>query len=53
MNFTLPYVVASLIVGVCGINRKLGFWGYFFSSLVLTPAVGIILVACSDRRKDI
>ena len=39
---------ASLLIGLLGINRKMGFWGYFFSSLLLTPLIGILLLLVSD-----
>jgi hypothetical protein len=39
---------ASLIIGLLGVNRKMGFWGYFFSSLLLTPLIGILLLLVSD-----
>jgi len=44
------YVLASTLVALWGINRKFGFWGYFFGSLLLTPFVGVILVCASDER---
>ena len=40
----------SIIVGLLGKNRKFGFWGYFFASLLLTPILGIILVLASDKK---
>ncbi len=39
---------ASLIIGLLGINRKMGFWGYFFSSLLLTPLMGVLLLLVSE-----
>jgi len=45
------YIVAALLVASLGIDRKFGFWGYFFGSLALTPLVGVILVLASDPRK--
>ncbi|MCF7986891.1 MAG: hypothetical protein K9L60_04920 [Methylovulum sp.] len=48
----LIYVAACFIIACFGINRKLGFWGYFFGSLFLTPFVGVILVAASGRNKN-
>lgn len=33
-----------------GINRKMGFWGYFFGSILMTPLIGVVLVLASDRR---
>lgn len=47
----IAYVVASFIIGLLGIKRKLGFWGYFFGSLFLTPFVGIILVLASGKKE--
>ena len=43
------YVVVSFIIACLGIKRRLGFWGYFFGSLFLTPFVGIILVLASGK----
>jgi uncharacterized membrane protein len=47
----LVYVVASFVIALFGIGRRLGFWGYFFGSLFLTPFVGVILVASSGRSE--
>lgn len=52
MNWLATYIVICLLVGISGMNRKLGFWGYFFASFALTPVIGILLVVCSDRRKE-
>jgi hypothetical protein len=30
----------------------MGFWGYFFASLVLTPLVGALLVLVSKKREE-
>lgn len=43
--------IGSLIVGLLGMNRKMGFWGYFFGSLLLTPLIGLLLVLVSDKRQ--
>ncbi len=45
------WILSSLIVAVIGMNRKFGFWGYFFASILLTPAIGLILVLASDVNK--
>ncbi len=42
------YIIASLGVANYGKNRKFGYWGYFFASLLLTPLIGILLVISSD-----
>jgi len=51
MHFAI-YITICLFIGLLGANRKFGFWGYFFGSIVLTPLIGIILIFASDRRKS-
>jgi hypothetical protein len=46
------YFAVSLIIGLLGMHRKFGFWGYFFGSLLLTPLIGILLVISSDSRQN-
>jgi len=47
------HIGLSFFIALLGMNRKLGFWGYFFGSLLLTPIIGILLVLASDpRRRD-
>jgi len=45
------YLVACFLVGIFGINKKFGFWGYFFGSLLLSPLVGVILLFASDSKR--
>ncbi|MDR0952131.1 MAG: hypothetical protein LBM18_04335 [Oscillospiraceae bacterium] len=42
----------SFVVAYLGRNRWMGFWGYFFASLVLTPLVGALLVLVSKKREE-
>ncbi|MDP6681455.1 MAG: hypothetical protein QF876_00430 [Desulfobacterales bacterium] len=52
----LPYLIyigLSLSIGILGIHRKFGFWGYFFASLVLTPIIGLILLLASGKREAV
>lgn len=51
LRLLLVYAVICLIIGLFGINRKLGFWAYFFASLALTPLIGVLLLFASDKRK--
>lgn len=41
-------VGGSIGVAFFGTNRKFGFWGYFFASMLLTPLIGLLLVISSD-----
>jgi len=43
-------IILSVLLGIMGRNRKMGFWGYFFASIVLTPIIGLLLVLVSDPR---
>jgi len=49
-NILLFNFFASFFIALFGINRKMGFWGYFFSSLLLTPLIGVLLVLVSDPK---
>ena len=44
-------LVLSLLIGLVGINSRLGFWGNFFASILLTPVVGLLLVIASSNKK--
>lgn len=46
----LLHILLSIVVGFVGINRKFGFWGYFFASLALTPFIGLLMVFASSKR---
>ena len=44
--------VLSLLVGLLGMNSRLGFWGNFFASILLTPLVGLLLVIASSSKHN-
>lgn len=48
----LSWLALSILVGAFGRHRTMGFWGYFFASLVLTPVIGLLLVLVSGRREE-
>lgn len=50
MTIPILIFVASVVIGLMGRNRKMGFWGYFFGSLLLTPVIGLLLVLASDAK---
>jgi hypothetical protein len=41
-------LLASLLIAVLGRNRRFGFWGYFFASILLTPLIGLLLYLATD-----
>jgi len=46
----VAYIAACLFIALLGVNRRFGFWGYFFASVLLTPLIGIILIAASSKN---
>ncbi len=48
--YFLYYLLICLVTAAIGYNRKLGFWGYFFASILLTPLIGLLLVIVSSKN---
>lgn len=48
--YVLPilYFLGSLLVAVIGRQRKWGFWGYFWASLLMSPILGALFVLAGD-----
>jgi len=49
----VAYIVMALLMALLGRRRKLGSWGYFFASILLTPVIGFLLVLASDPRRRV
>jgi hypothetical protein len=47
MEFFLGWIAFSFVVGFVGTGRKIGFWGAFFLSLILSPVLGLIITLTS------
>jgi len=48
-------VLLASLLGYLGKDRKFGFWGNFFVSLILTPIVGVIVLlaqGCCNSKSD-
>jgi hypothetical protein len=45
------WVIGSLIVAFGGARYRFGFWGYLFASLLLTPLMGVLLLAAAVPPK--
>jgi len=50
LKIATVYLVLCVTLGLLGRRRKLGGWGYFFGSIVLTPVIGLLLLMASDPR---
>jgi hypothetical protein len=41
---TLVFFAAVVVLSFLGTTRRLGFWGTFFASILLTPVGGLLLL---------
>ncbi len=51
---SIIYVVFCLLTGVCGIDRRMGFFGTFLLALLTTPLVvlPLLLLTGPNRRVE-
>ena len=42
VELLIPYLALCVLAGVLGRNRRIGFWGFFFSSIIFTPFVDLM-----------
>jgi fumarate reductase subunit C len=46
------WMLGSFIVGLFCIHRKLGFWGGFFFSVLLSPIIMILILMMTRQSTD-
>jgi hypothetical protein len=44
----VAYIALAIFVAWLGRDRKFGYWGYLFGSLLLTPVIGLLLYLATD-----
>lgn len=49
----LAYLGLCLAVAALGKNRKWGFWGYLWSSILLSPLLGLLFLLASDPKPSL
>jgi len=52
MDIFIGWVIFSFVLGMLGSGRKIGFFGAFFLSLLLSPIIGLIFVLVSKNEED-
>lgn len=50
-EFVAAYLALCLVAGVCGRHRRIGFWGFFFSSILFTPLIGLLYLYLAAPRR--
>ena len=51
LQFLIAYLVLSLVAAILGRNRRIGFWGFFFCSILFTPFVSLLFLYFASPRK--
>jgi len=51
MKIFAIWIVAAMLIGIAGKNKKFGFAGHFLISLFLTPFVGLLVLLASDALR--
>jgi len=49
--FASLYLLLCLLAGILGRNRRIGFWGFFFSSIIFTPFISLLFLYFAATRK--
>ncbi len=52
LEFLLPYLALSLAAAIAGRKRRIGFWGFFFSSIIFTPFVSLLFLYCATPQRS-
>jgi hypothetical protein len=50
-EFALFYLGLCFVAGIAGRNRRIGFWGFFFCSILLTPFISLLFLYFATPRK--
>ncbi len=51
LELALLYLALCLVAGTLGRNRRMGFWGFLFGSICLTPIITLLFLYCAAPRK--
>ena len=50
-ELVLAYLALCLVAGVAGRNRRIGFWGFLFCSVVFTPIISLLFLYFAAPRR--
>jgi len=45
------YLAMSFLAAIAGRHRRIGFWGFFFCSIVFTPVISLLFLYFASPRK--
>lgn len=52
LNLTILYLALCVAAGILGRDRRMGFWGFLFSSICFTPIITLLFLYCAAPRKS-
>ena len=52
MEIAFGWILFSVLIGLLGQNRKIGFWGAFLFSLILSPIIGLLITIFSNSAQS-
>jgi hypothetical protein len=47
----LVYLALCLVAGIVGRNRRIGFWGFLFCSVLFTPVISLLFLYFATPRR--
>lgn len=50
-ELVLVYLGLCLLAGIVGRDRRIGFWGFLFCSMVFTPVISLLFLYIATPRK--
>jgi uncharacterized membrane protein YvlD (DUF360 family) len=51
VELVVAYLTLCLVAGILGRNRRIGFWGFLFCSILFTPVISLLFMYFSTQRK--
>ncbi|MBN2009492.1 hypothetical protein JW960_09135 [candidate division KSB1 bacterium] len=47
------YLALAIVSGWCGRQRRIGFWGFLFASIVFTPLISLLFIYFASPKKSV
>jgi uncharacterized membrane protein YvlD (DUF360 family) len=51
VELVIAYLLLCLVAGIVGRDRRIGFWGFLFCSMVFTPIISLLFLYFASPRK--
>lgn len=51
LELAVAYLMLCVVAGIAGRNRRIGFWGFLFCSIIFTPFVSFLFLYFATPKK--